>query len=45
MGSESEGVYVRGVMENLPALARRAVLRTGGRPPKYQDYPLMAAVR
>jgi len=34
MDNESEGVYVRAVMENLPTLARRPVSRTGGRPQK-----------
>ena len=34
MDNESEGVYVRAVMENLPTLARSPVLRTGGRPQK-----------
>jgi hypothetical protein len=32
MDSESEVAYVRAVMENLPALARSPVPRTGGRP-------------
>ena len=32
MDNESEGVYVRVVMENLPTLAIRLVLKTSGRP-------------
>jgi len=34
MDSESEGAYVRAVMDNLPTLARSPVQKIGGRPQK-----------